>query len=103
MQCRLERPEEAGQPEITALSTTLFNNQDLDNEINAWVLLALIILISLGVLHHFISTITARCTCQGRTSPQETTTAAEAAMALQMRPIEEENKPPRPARQRDLE
>ena len=54
VQCRLERPEEADTKEITKLSTVLFDNKDLtwDAEINDWIILALLILISLGLTHN---------------------------------------------------
>ena len=96
VQCRLERPEEAGTKEITKLSTVLFDNSEDNAEINDWIMLALLILIFLGLFYQLLRNIMATCVCGGRphghvTEELELTVADE----------EEDDRPRRRPRQRD--
>ena len=96
VQCRLERPEEAGTKEITKLSTVLFDNSEDNAEINDWIMLALLILIFLGLLYQLLMNIMATCVCGGRRHGQ-----VNEELELTIQDGEEDDRPRRRPRQRD--
>ena len=96
VQCRLERPEETGTKEITKLSTVLFDsNEETNNELNDWIILALLIMIFVGLIYQFIRNMMATCVC-GRSQGQVTE-----EYELTVKEEEEDDCPRRRPRQRD--